>query len=62
MAPTSLKSINNVGRIDISHTEVASSIGGSARSQEIAFDLICHLLRGSASMQAKLAIAQIPAV
>ena len=62
MAPISLKSINNVDRIDISHTEVASNIGGSARSQEIAFDLIYHLLRGSANMQAKLAIAQIPAM
>ena len=62
MAPISLKSINNVDRIDISHTEVVSNIGGSARSQEIAFDLIFHLLRGSASMQVKLAIAQTPAV
>ncbi len=59
MAPVSLKSISNVDRIDISHTEAASNIGGSARSPEIVFDLICRLLRDNASMQAMLEIAQI---
>lgn len=62
MAPVSLKSISNVGRTDISHIEAASNIGGSARSPEIAFDLVCRLLRDNASMQAKLEIARIPTV
>lgn len=62
MALVSLKSISNEDRIDISHTEAASNIGGSARSPEIAFDIICRLLRDNASMQAMLEIVQIPAV
>ncbi len=60
--PASLKSINNVDRIDILHIEAASSIGGSARSPKIVFDLVRRLLRDNVSMQAKLGIAQIPAV
>mmetsp|Transcript_27256 Transcript_27256/g.35025 ORF Transcript_27256/g.35025 Transcript_27256/m.35025 type:complete len:88 (+) Transcript_27256:931-1194(+) len=62
VAPVSLKSISNVGRTDISHIEAVSNIGGSARSPEIAFDLVCRLLRDNASMQAKLEIARIPAL
>ncbi len=62
MARVSLKSISNADRIDISHTEVASNIGGSARSPEIVFDLICRLLRDNASTQAMLEIVRIPTV
>jgi len=62
VAPISLRSINNVDRIDISHIGVVSNIGGIVKNRETAFDTVCHLLQENVGRPVKQVIAQIPAV
>jgi hypothetical protein len=50
-----------VDRINILRIGAASNIEGSARNQEIAFDLVYHLLQDNVGKPVKLVIAQIPA-